>query len=232
MSARRAQVDLDALFAEATSFKPRDRSVAVICGEFIAREAVGMDGHAAAALRAVRRVMGVFSRHALMQALASPGAATTIADNIGKEHAEAARTLREGLDRFGLQLEAFTPGRTKFARISAVGPARMIVPEATPNRVMIYSNSTVRARVYVAPGRRTGQAYFLAGGFQEDTESVIYLFVLPSEDRYWVAAREDLLQYDEELRAEAKGQRGRKRYGKSGFTPHSGRKGYMLMPTI
>ena len=56
MSARRAQVDLDALFAEATSFKPRDRSVAVICGEFIAREAVGMDGHAAAALRAVRRV--------------------------------------------------------------------------------------------------------------------------------------------------------------------------------
>lgn len=56
MITRRVQVDLEAIFAEATSVKSRERSVVVVCGSLIVREAVGVEGHTAAALRASRRL--------------------------------------------------------------------------------------------------------------------------------------------------------------------------------
>jgi len=46
----------DRLLAEAPGFTRRDRSVAVVCGNIIVREAVGIEGHGAAAVRAVRRL--------------------------------------------------------------------------------------------------------------------------------------------------------------------------------
>ena len=176
----------------------------------------------------VRVVRGVFARSALLRALDGSLMTGHNGATSGKYKYDAATTLREGLGRFGLQLLAFTPGRTRLARISAVDEVRMVEPEAADEMLVIKPGVSVQARVYTAGATRTGQSSFLVGGFMVDEESPLYLLVSPTAGRFWIALRGDLRAYDESLRAAGVGRRGRRRNdGYAGFSSHADRPGYL-----
>ncbi len=176
----------------------------------------------------IRVVCGVFARSALLRALDGTLMTGHNGATSGKYKYDAATTLREGLGRFGLQLLAFTPGRTRLAQISAVDEVRTVEPEAADEMLVIKPGVSVQARVYTAGATRTGQSSFLVGGFMVDEESPLYLLVSPTEKRFWIALRGDLRTYDEYLRDAGVGRRGRRRNGKlAGFSAHADRPGYL-----
>jgi hypothetical protein len=177
----------------------------------------------------VRCVRGVFSRRALLAALEEGrGAVAEGGHGLALE-----KVLTEGLGRFGLHLVGLRVGRTTSATVAALDAPMVVTTETKGGPLVIDAEKGASARIYVTDERRTGQAYFLAGldrpsTAKERRATALYLFVLTSEDRFWVARREDLETYDAELREAAKGQRGRRRYeGRTGFAPYTKRPGYI-----
>lgn len=110
--------------------------------------------------------------------------------------------IEEALGEHGIGVDAVRSGRTAHIRLYAKSAAKIISGGdlALPDVVVSGDKERPWAKVYVTSERRRGQAQFSANGYQRDTSPAVYLFVLASERRVWVATRAALAAFEDEAR--------------------------------
>ena len=133
--------------------------------------------------------------------------ALTVTDNLfggaDKEPPSLKVVVEQILAEHGVGVDSVRPGRASHMRLHARSGAR-VISGLTPGAQSVVVHQEEKrpwAKVYVTKERRRGQAQFSANGYWRDGSPDIYLFVLLSERRAWIATKKDLAALEDGLRS-------------------------------